>query len=204
MDWLKSSTMKRDLMRKLNIKCLMSTQQCYMYKVSSLNIFLPSRTLSFYRTFAVRMFSGHIADWHAFDSLGCEITEKTCFNPPRWPFVDTVVRRIDCCEYPVYTRSIRNEQITWEYPLLYPRELFLIPGHDHLSISIEIFSISHRIPQIFFILWYSVNIVHYMKYVVLRKFLMAFSTILCFQKYFSDFFDPKNLIVYFIIYFFLL
>lgn len=154
----------------------------YYYKVSSLNIFLPSRTLSFYRTFAVRMFSGHIADWHAFDSLGCEIAEKTCFNPPRWPFVDTVVRRIDCCEYPVYTWSIRNGQIAWKYLLLYPRELFLIPGHDHPSITVEIFSISRRIPQTFFILRHSVN-AYYMKYIaVLHKFLTShtytFSTIL--------------------------
>jgi len=56
---------------------------------------------------------------------------------------------IDCCEYPVYTRSIRNGQIAWKYYTPVPRDLFLIPGHDHPSTSTEIFSTSRRIPHTF-------------------------------------------------------
>jgi len=79
-------------------------QQYYTqrYKSHSLNI-SPFYVCFLFIRFPLYSSSGHITGWHAFDSLGCEAAEKTCFNPPRWPFVDTVVRRIDCCEYPVYT-----------------------------------------------------------------------------------------------------
>lgn len=92
---------------------------------------------------------------------------------------------IDCCEYPVYTRSIRNGQIAWKYYTPVSQDLFLILNMIILRPPRK--SFLHLVEFLrLFMLRYSVLIQYYVKYTaVLYKFLIVFSAILYFQKYLS-------------------